>query len=157
MKAIDFQNYKERFTILIDDNDEALVRGLQLVRTPAGCVQCFGMRRGPLASLFLLPKKGLVIDHINRNPLDFQRHNLRYLDHSESSANTRDKGNYLGYKGVTYNRSCQNFVARLMIRGKTYLSAGHQTAREAALAYDRLCTRLRPGIAATNQQLGNLQ
>ncbi len=50
------------------------------------------------------------VDHINRNPLDNQRHNLRLATHTQNGYNTGPRRGDR-YKGVTYNQITGKFKA----------------------------------------------
>lgn len=48
-------------------------------------------------------KKGLVIDHINRNPLDNRKENLRAIPHRINLLNTNSKNIYKGCRAKSYS------------------------------------------------------
>lgn len=62
----------------------------------------------------------LEVDHINRNPLDNRKSNLRICDRA---ANERNKGiqrnNTSGFKGVSWNKASNKWMANIY-RGKSY-------------------------------------
>jgi hypothetical protein len=62
-----------------------------------------GKAKGIMLHRFLMnPGPGLVVDHLNRNPLDNRRVNLRVCTHSENVHNTGARvTNKLGVKGVS--------------------------------------------------------
>ena len=50
--------------------------------------------------------KGMQVDHINGNPLDNRRENLRICTNQQNGMNRgKPKDNTSGYKGVTYGRA----------------------------------------------------
>ena len=82
------------------------------------------------------PEKQL--DHINGNTMDNCLLNLREVDHVENGQN-RGYGcnNTSGVLGVYLCKKSMNWVAHIMIKGKTKYLGSHRTLREAAQArYD---------------------
>lgn len=68
----------------------------------------------------LNPSKEFEIDHIDGNPLNNQRNNLRLANHAENIRNrTRvNKNNSSGITGVCWFKRDKKWRARLMINGK---------------------------------------
>lgn len=64
--------------------------------------------------------KGKVIDHINGNKLDNRKSNLRIVDQSTNGHNRRqlNKNNTSGYRGITYDKKRDKFVAEIWINYK---------------------------------------
>ena len=77
----------------------------------------------------------IYIDHINHNPLNNRRENLRLCTNQENQFNRRiSKKSTTGFKGVSL-RKCGKYQAQIMIDGETTYLGYHQTAEEAHLAY----------------------
>lgn len=81
------------------------------------------------------PKKGYVVDHINRNRLDNRRVNLRTVTASENAQNAKGQPNASGYKGVAMSRN--RWRAYIKPYGKQLSLGVYATAEEAAKAYDK--------------------
>ena len=78
--------------------------------------------------------KGMVVDHIDRNPLNNTRQNLRITNHTQNIFNSGpNRANTSGVKGVTWNKRSGKWVVQLRIHGK-YQYHGHFLDLEAAKA-----------------------
>jgi hypothetical protein len=84
------------------------------------------------------------IDHINRNPLDNRKVNLRFCDHTTNMRNIRASSNS-GHLGVVYNPKKKHWVAQLSVgpRGKAKCYSKRcyslEEAIEARKELERLC------------------
>lgn len=96
------------------------------------------------------PEDGLVIDHVNGDPLDNRKQNLRICTQRENSLNrTMDAANRLGFKGVGAT-ACNTFFAQLRINGVYHYGGTHPTPEAAARAYDTLVREHCGEFAACN-------
>lgn len=77
-----------------------------------------------------------TVDHINHDPLDNRRENLRLASQSQNNANRMaQSNNKTGYKGVTRGKNGR-YLARIGYQGKTIQVGSFDTPGEAAKAYD---------------------
>jgi hypothetical protein len=83
---------------------------------------------------------GLHVDHIDGNPLNNTRENLRICTNQQNLRNMRPKGRTSKYKGVS--RARDRFIARIMVDGKDVRRARFRTETEAALQYDEWAAEL---------------
>lgn len=68
-----------------------------------------------LHRMLLNPCQGMVIDHINGNPSDCRKANLRISSQKQNSYNTRlSKNNRTGYKGVSWDK-CRKKICCLYL------------------------------------------
>ncbi len=107
-----------------------------------------GQRKVYLHREIMQPPAGMVVDHIDRNPLNNTRANLRVVSPRENSFN---KGGRLGrsrYLGVVPCRGM--WRAEIGHDGATYFLGRFETERDAAIAYDAAALALRPEFAVLN-------
>lgn len=83
------------------------------------------------------PQPRMLADHINRDPTDCRRQNLRWVTYAQSNWNRRGSAQ-AGYKGVYSQNNCKRkrFKACIEIDGHNRHLGGFETVEEAALAYD---------------------
>lgn len=87
-------------------------------------------------------KDGESIDHINRNPLDNRKSNLRTATNSQNQANSRLlKSNTTGYRGVIKYNQKKAWGAQINIQGKRIFKGMFNTKEEAALKYNELAKK----------------
>ncbi len=78
---------------------------------------------------------GMVVDHINGDTLDNRRENLRIVTHQENMSNQTKRKGSSQYRGVTFKKDRQRWVAQIQVNGmRTYLGA-FETEEEAAKAF----------------------
>jgi len=93
---------------------------------------------------FVLGYKGSdEIDHVNGNPLDCRKENLRVCTHAENMRNRKmNKNNTTGYRGVEMRRKNGMFRAKIRKDGKNIHLGHYLTAIEASEAYEDAAKRL---------------
>ena len=87
--------------------------------------------------LGLAPGDGLQADHIDLNPLNNRRSNLRIVTPAQNAQNQRGHGGSSPHRGVTWNRSCARWQAQVKLAGKNhYLGLFVEEADAARAAAD---------------------
>lgn len=83
----------------------------------------------------------MEVDHINHNPLDNRKQNLRIVSRKQNGANRKlNINNTSGFKGVCWDEKCTNknkkWVARIHTNGKIINLGRYLTKKDAAIAYN---------------------
>jgi hypothetical protein len=151
-------------TIIVDDIDRPLLESrswrLKKRQRPDGSIAImavvssdytFGYYRTLYLHRLILgvnhPK--LVVDHIDGNPLNNSRENLRVCTSRE---NSRNMGKRTGakYRGVNYRKDRKTWRAVIKVDYKFIHLGTFDTAEEAAYAYDQAALRYFGEFARTN-------
>jgi hypothetical protein len=111
--------------------------------------------RGKLVRLhrFLMnPPDGLTVDHIDGNPLNNRRSNLRICDQQKQTWNTRKRkgGQSSKFKGVSWLPGRMIWRAVIKFNGKSKLVGFFASEVEAAFAYNKAAKQYRQEYAALN-------
>lgn len=135
---------------LIDADQLEKILSRKWRRSVQGYVETTGRPKRSLHRFILdLPQgREPVVDHINGNPLDNRKANLRICSQKENSWNRKkSKSNKTGFKGVTHHRNL--FRASIGSVGKTYLGL-YECIEDAAMAYDKAAVEKYGEFARTN-------
>lgn len=90
-----------------------------------------------LHQLILKADAGQIVDHVNGNPLDNRRKNLRITNSSGNNKNAGKRRNSKGkFKGVHYSTREKKFKAQVQCDGKKINLGTYLSEVEAAKAYD---------------------
>lgn len=101
--------------------------------------------------LLKLEDPSIFSDHRDGNGLNNQRHNLRVATGAQNAQNIRTKaGGTSKYRGVSWQKKNQNWIAQIKCGGKHMHIGSFQTQKEAAQAYDRKAKELHGEFANLN-------
>lgn len=86
--------------------------------------------------------KGMDTDHIDHNPLNNRKSNLRICSRSENSMNTITTTGTSKYKGVYWNKKNKKWIAQIKIDYKNIYLGSFYNEEDAAIAYNNKATEL---------------
>jgi hypothetical protein len=132
-------------TVIIDAEDFPLLKGMSIEIKETGHVRIRPNNKGCRQYLHraIMRQCGdAVVDHINGNPLDNRKANLRVCTVQEKARNRKKRANTISrYKGVCFMRSqkgenAKRWRAYTRINGKRLWFGYYATEEEAAMAYN---------------------
>ncbi len=144
---------KDKFS-LVDDSDFEWLNGFKWMFFSSGYAVRFD--KGvyiPMHRFIMKTPKGMFTDHINGNPLDNRRSNLRICTAGENRLNMCiPKNNTSGYKGVCkfkYSKSLP-WTARININKKRFHLGYFKNPEDAAVAYNEAAIKYHGQFARLN-------
>lgn len=94
---------------------------------------------------------GVEVDHVDGNGLNNTRKNLRLCTRSQNMMNRRaSSSNISGFKGVSWDKSRNNYLSKIKVKGKTINLGRFVDPIDAATAYDRAAVKYFGSYAKTN-------
>tara|TARA_R110000782_G_scaffold73158_2_gene146395 strand:+ start:76 stop:615 length:540 start_codon:yes stop_codon:yes gene_type:complete len=100
--------------------------------------------------LIMDPPANMDVDHINGDPLDNRRANLRLATRSQNAANRTYTNSGTGYKGVYYYPSRERYQGTVRADGGRYRGPYRESAEDAARDHDALARGLFGAFATVN-------
>ena len=111
-----------------------------------------GNKKMRLQNYIISPPDGYYVDHINGNPLDNRKENLRIVSKIENSRNRKlNHNNTSGYRGVYYDKRSDNWVARINYFKKKLHLGSFNNKKDAACAYNRAAIKYYGSFAQFNK------
>ena len=95
--------------------------------------------------------KGEVIDHVNGNPLDNRRENLRICKRGLNMKNCKKyKNNKTGFIGVFYYKRLGKWTASIQSDGERHHLGTFDNPEDAAISYDEAAKKIHGEFATLN-------
>lgn len=144
------------YVALVDDEDYDELSQWKWTLHTSGCGHKAAYRRENGRSIMMHRQildapDGVEVDHIDRNPLNNTRANLRLATRKQNAANTGPKKvNRTGYKGVSLHKKTGLYVARIRENGRRICLGYRETPEEAAQLYDEAARRIHGPFAYLN-------
>ncbi len=91
-----------------------------------------------------------LTDHIDGNPLNNLRRNLRPANRSTNAMNSGSRGGSSRYKGVRFEKKSQKWCAEIWKNRKKHWLGRHESEELAALAYNEAAEKLHGEFAFLN-------
>lgn len=135
---ISTKKYPNTFA-LIDAQDAEKVMAHKWCMTNSGYANRTDKQKNTIAMhrLIIGAKKGELVDHIDGNPLNNTRKNLRLATSQQNAFNTKlPKHNTSGYKGVSWHKRKQLWQACVYSNNTSKFLGFYLTKEEAAVAYN---------------------
>lgn len=106
--------------------------------------------------IIMKAQKGQEVDHIDGNPLNNQRSNLRLCSKAQNRANRKlNANNKSGYKGVSWHIPTQKWLAHIKHNYKTYHLGLFLNKHEAAAVYNKYAIKFHGLYARLNPKGGD--
>lgn len=130
----------------------AMPQDKRLFRAAANVANVVGRRKVLLHRFILSAPRDLEVDHVNGDPLDNRRCNLRLATAQENARNQGKTHGRSRYKGVSFRMDLRSrpWVAKLKVSGRTVHLGYFATEEEAARAYDAAAKRFFGEFARLN-------
>lgn len=144
----------------LDDEDYHRAKDFHWHKTKngyvAGTVLEDGVRKRVYLHRWLMnAQPGQLVDHIDGNPLNNRRRNLRLVTRSQNQANRRRNANSRSrYKGVTWHKHKKKWLARIQVEGRRITIGYFDTPLLAAHMYDAFARSHFGEYARTNLPSG---
>jgi hypothetical protein len=130
--------------VYVDDMDYELLKDYVWYSHKGYCT-CYLFKRNEgshikMHRLIMGNPKGKIVDHIDNNPLNNQRSNLRLVNSSQNAQNRRKnkKGESTSiYKGVGFSKKMNCWISNLIVNYKKYFLGYFKSEIAAAYAYNK--------------------
>lgn len=142
--------------VMVDDEDFEVLNKFEWymhngyasrsIKQPDGRYKSFRMAR-----IIMGATSGQLVDHIDRNKLNNQRHNLRFADKSINSINReRQSNNKSGFRGVHFEKQTKKWRAEIHSYDRHIRLGRFSNPKDAALAYNKVAREIFGDVAYQN-------
>jgi hypothetical protein len=142
--------------VLLDDDAYYFLKNFNWRINKAGYVVCHS-RVGTKKNLLLHrvinnTPEGMITDHINRNPLDNRKKNLRTCTHGQNMINRSGyRKSKSKYRGVSWASDKGKWRVTINVDGKKIHGGYYENEEEGALAYNFLSAEYHGDFSVKNK------
>lgn len=145
---------------IIDKDDVALVEGFNWSADKKGYASRgnTGGKHIKLQNAIKPPPPGFITDHIDRDPRNCRRSNLRHATYQQNTCNRGiGSANTTGFKGVHLRRDRNTFLASITTNGRLKKIGTFKTIEEAVEARDAAAKELHGEFAVLNNPVNEVK
>lgn len=154
MKELELRNAYNK--CLLDDEDYEKFKNINCNITKDGYVD-FYIKNDTIKlhrHIMKVNDRNLIVDHIDGNPLNNQKKNLRICSKLDNTRNRRKYiSNTSGYKGVHFQKANSKWEASIQINNKNIHIGYFETSEEAATAYDEASKKYHGKFSSPNCEI----
>ena len=96
------------------------------------------------------PNNKLCVDHIDRNKLNNNIDNLRWVTHQENMNQSKTINTTSKYKGVSLKKGTVKWIAQIRLNNKIHYIGVFKNEKDAAIAYNKKASELFGEFASLN-------
>lgn len=123
---------------IVDDEDFDLVSRYKWHFLPSpNSKDGYAVTKMRMHRLIINAPPNMFVDHINGDPLDNRRCNLRLCTNAQNQQNTASRGGSSRHKGVSFNKKSGKWLAAFLFEGRRYYCGLWKDEDEAARAVDK--------------------
>ena len=126
-----------QFAIVDDDDYDLVMRHKWHIMANSGDTHLYAATKLRMHRLIMDAPPGALVDHINGDTLDNRRSNLRLCTNAQNQQNSGSRGGSSKYKGVSYNKRYNKWLAAFMFEGRHYYCGYWENEEDAARAVDK--------------------
>jgi len=148
--------YKNKGIVLIDNEDFEIISKYKWHNNGCGYAKTSIKINNKWVNVYMphiilnIPKN-IFIDHIDGNPLNNQKENLRIVTNSQNQMNSKKQKNTISkFKGVSWDKGRKRFVACIKLNNKSCSLGRFKSEIDAAKAYNKKAKELYGEFANLN-------
>ena len=126
-----------QFAIVDDEDYEKVCQYKWHTMSGSSNPNAYAVTKVRMHRLVIDAPMGYMVDHINGDTLDNRKANLRLCTNSQNQQNTASRGGSSKYKGVSFLRKRNKWIASFQFDSKKYYCGMWDSEEDAARAVDK--------------------